>query len=121
MEDSRTSTSTKGLSRISDPLLESPEAELTEIPVVRCEQISQRSSRDIPVSVQVTVYGSKETRVGPSSQIVDRDNELAPSSEEALGTRKDRRPSVMLESNVCLRETPTDKSLVEKPQHYIRE
>ncbi|MBW0550464.1 hypothetical protein O181_090179 [Austropuccinia psidii MF-1] len=47
-----------------------------------------RSSGDILVLVQELAYGSKEEGVGTSSQLVDRENELLPSSKEILGSRK---------------------------------
>ncbi|MBW0498848.1 hypothetical protein O181_038563 [Austropuccinia psidii MF-1] len=88
MEDARISTSSQRLARKFDTLLESPEAEITAITVVRYEQLSTGSSGNIPVSVQELVYGSKAAGVGASSQVVDRDNEHLSSSKEALGPRK---------------------------------
>ncbi|MBW0559370.1 hypothetical protein O181_099085 [Austropuccinia psidii MF-1] len=58
MEDARTSTSSKRLSRTFDTLIESPEADITAI-AVRPESLPTGSNGDIPVSVQKLVYGSK--------------------------------------------------------------
>ncbi|MBW0581665.1 hypothetical protein O181_121380 [Austropuccinia psidii MF-1] len=62
MEDARTSTSSKRLASTLDTLIESPEAEITAIAVVRPESLSTGNNRDIPVSVQELVYGSKTER-----------------------------------------------------------
>ncbi|MBW0510288.1 hypothetical protein O181_050003 [Austropuccinia psidii MF-1] len=56
-----------------------------------------------------------------SSKPLNRDNELIPSSEEALGPRKERGPSERLYINVCQRESPKGKSLVEEKKNVIRE
>ncbi|MBW0467419.1 hypothetical protein O181_007134 [Austropuccinia psidii MF-1] len=58
--------------------------------------------------------------MGNSSKTPDRDNELIPSSEEALGPRKERGPSERLDSNVCQRASPKGKSLVEETKNVIR-
>ncbi|MBW0589071.1 hypothetical protein O181_128786, partial [Austropuccinia psidii MF-1] len=47
-------------------------------------------------------------------------HELISSSEKAHGSRKDRGTSEGLETHVLQRTSATDKSLVEKPKHYIR-
>ncbi|MBW0469492.1 hypothetical protein O181_009207 [Austropuccinia psidii MF-1] len=98
MEDARTSTSSQRLSSTFKPLFNSPEADITAIPVIRSEQTPTSSSRNIPVSVQELVYGSKHAG--------------------ALETRKDRGPSEGFGSNVLQRESPTAKSLVEKNIEY---
>ncbi|MBW0548832.1 hypothetical protein O181_088547 [Austropuccinia psidii MF-1] len=61
MEDARASTST------FDTLIESPEAEIAAITVVRAESFPAGRNRDIPVSVQELVYGGKATGVGNSA------------------------------------------------------
>ncbi|MBW0585810.1 hypothetical protein O181_125525 [Austropuccinia psidii MF-1] len=58
--------------------------------------------------------------MGASCKPLDRDNELLSLSEEALGPRKDRRPSEGLNSNFLKRGSPTDKILVENPKHIVR-
>ncbi|MBW0551399.1 hypothetical protein O181_091114 [Austropuccinia psidii MF-1] len=120
MEDARTSTSSQRLASTFDPLIESPEAEITAIPVVRSESFPTGRHRDIPVSVQELVYGGKEARVGTSSKSLDRQNELLSSSEEVHGPRKYRRTSEGLDTHVLQGTSPTDKSIVEKPKHFIR-
>ncbi|MBW0562665.1 hypothetical protein O181_102380 [Austropuccinia psidii MF-1] len=85
MEDARASTSSKILARTFDTLIESPEADITAIPVS-----------------------------------LDRHNEILSSSEEAHGPRKDRRTSEWLDTHVLQETGPTDKSLVEKPKHFVR-
>ncbi|MBW0517604.1 hypothetical protein O181_057319 [Austropuccinia psidii MF-1] len=97
MEDARTSTSSQ-----------------------RPESFPTGSSRDIPVSVQKLVYGSKTAQVGTSPKSLDRHHELISSSEEVHGARKDRGASEGLDTHVLQRTSPTDKSLVEKPKHVIR-
>ncbi|MBW0592195.1 hypothetical protein O181_131910 [Austropuccinia psidii MF-1] len=112
MEDARTSTSSQILARTFDTLMESPEADINAIPVVRPESFPAGHNRDIPVSVQEMVYGSKAAGVGTSSKSLNRNNELLSSSEEAHGTRKDRRTYEGLETHVLQWTSPTDKSLV---------
>ncbi|MBW0584024.1 hypothetical protein O181_123739, partial [Austropuccinia psidii MF-1] len=78
------------------------------------------NNRDIPVSVQELVYGSKTARVGTSPKSLDRHYELISSSEEIYGARKERRTSEGLDTHVLQRTSPTDQSLVEKTKHVIR-
>ncbi|MBW0536294.1 hypothetical protein O181_076009 [Austropuccinia psidii MF-1] len=120
MEDSRTSTSSQRLSSTFDTLIESPEADMTAIPGVRPESFPTGRNRDIPVSVQKLVYGSKAAGVGASYSSLDRHNELLSSSEDAHGHRKDRRTSEGLDTHVLQRTSPTNKSLVENPKHVIK-
>ncbi|MBW0505663.1 hypothetical protein O181_045378 [Austropuccinia psidii MF-1] len=120
MEDVRTSTSSQRLDSTFDTLIESPEAEITAIPVVRPESFLAGSNRDIPVSVQELVYGGKAAGVGTSAKLLDRQNELLSSSEESHGPRKNRRTSEGLNTHVLQGTSPTDKSLVEKPKHVVR-
>ncbi|MBW0511872.1 hypothetical protein O181_051587 [Austropuccinia psidii MF-1] len=120
MEDSRTSTSSQRLASTFDTLIESPEADITSIAVVRPESLSTGNNRDIPVSVQELFYGNKAERVGASPKSLDRHNELISSSEEFHGARKNKRTSEGLDTHVLQRTSPTDKILVEKPKHVIR-
>ncbi|MBW0571241.1 hypothetical protein O181_110956 [Austropuccinia psidii MF-1] len=94
MEDARTSTSSQLLASTFDTLIESPEADITSVAV--------------------------KARVGPSPKSLDRNHELISSSEEVHGARKERRTSEGLDTHVLQRTSPTDKSLVEKPKHFIR-
>ncbi|MBW0508121.1 hypothetical protein O181_047836 [Austropuccinia psidii MF-1] len=119
MEDARASPTSQRLSRTFEPLIESPEADITAISV-RPEPFPTGSSGDLPVSVQELVYGRHTARVGTSPKSLDRHHELLSSSEEVHGSRKDRRTSEGLDTNVLQRTSPTDKSLVEKPKHVIR-
>ncbi|MBW0516948.1 hypothetical protein O181_056663 [Austropuccinia psidii MF-1] len=120
MEDARMSTSSQRLARTFDTLIESPEADITAIVVVRPELLSTGNNRHIPVSVQELVYGSKTETVGTSPKSLDKNHELIASSEEAHGARKYRRTSEGLDTHFLQRPSPTDKSLVEKPKHVIR-
>ncbi|MBW0591092.1 hypothetical protein O181_130807 [Austropuccinia psidii MF-1] len=120
MEDARTSISSKQLTRTFETLIESPEAEISSIPIVRPEPFPTGNNRDIPVSVQELVYGSKAAGVGASSKSFDRKNELISSSKEAHGPRKERGASEGLETHVLQRTSTTDKSLVENPKHFVR-
>ncbi|MBW0499151.1 hypothetical protein O181_038866 [Austropuccinia psidii MF-1] len=120
MEDARTSTSSQSLSSTFDTLIERPEADITAIAFVRDESLSQGNNRDIPVSVQELVCGSKKERVGASPKSLDRHHELISSIEEAHGARKDRGTSEGLDPQVLRRTSPKDKSLVEKPKTFIR-
>ncbi|MBW0568211.1 hypothetical protein O181_107926 [Austropuccinia psidii MF-1] len=52
--------------------------------------VAKGNNRDIPVSVQKLVYGSKAARVGTCPKSLDRHHELISSSEEVHGARKDR-------------------------------
>ncbi|MBW0526051.1 hypothetical protein O181_065766 [Austropuccinia psidii MF-1] len=119
MEDVRTSTSSQRLASTFDILIESPEANITAI-AVRPESLPTGNNRDIPVSVQKLVYGSKTAQVGTSPKSLDRHHEIISSSEEVHGDRKDRRTSEGLETHFLQRTSPTDKILVEKPKHVIR-
>ncbi|MBW0513406.1 hypothetical protein O181_053121 [Austropuccinia psidii MF-1] len=90
MGDARAFTSSQRLSSTFDTLIESPEAEITAIPVVRPESFPTGSNRDIPVSVQELVYGRKAAGVGTSAKSLDRHTELLSSSEGVHGPRKYR-------------------------------
>ncbi|MBW0537924.1 hypothetical protein O181_077639 [Austropuccinia psidii MF-1] len=82
--------------------------------------VPKANNRDIPISVQELVYGSKNARVGTSRKSLDRHHELISSSEEVHGARKNRGASDGLDTHVLQRTSPTDKNLVEKPEHFIR-
>ncbi|MBW0577871.1 hypothetical protein O181_117586 [Austropuccinia psidii MF-1] len=120
MEDARASTSSQRLASTFEPLIESPKADITAIAVVRPESLSTGNNRDIPVSVQELVYGSKTVSVRTSPKSLDRHHELISSSEEVHGARKDRGTPEGLDTHVLQRTNPTDKILVEKPKHVIR-
>ncbi|MBW0568613.1 hypothetical protein O181_108328 [Austropuccinia psidii MF-1] len=120
MEDARTSTSSQRLARTFDTIIESPEADITAIPVFRTESFPTGNNRNIPVSIQELVYGGKESGVGTSSKSLDRHNELISSSEEVHGPRKDRGSPEGLDTHVLKRTSPKDKSLVEKPKYAFR-
>ncbi|MBW0586414.1 hypothetical protein O181_126129 [Austropuccinia psidii MF-1] len=120
MKDARTSTSSQRLASTFYTLIESPEADITAIPVVRPESFPTASNIDIPVSVKELVYCGKAAGVGTSAKSLDRHNELLFSSEEVHGPRKDRRTSEGLDTHVLQGTSPTDKSLVEKPKHVVR-
>ncbi|MBW0556469.1 hypothetical protein O181_096184 [Austropuccinia psidii MF-1] len=115
----QTSTSSQSLASTFETLIESPEADITSISVVRPESLSTGNNRDIPFSVQELFYGRKAERVGTSPKSLDRHHELISSSEEVHGAKKDR-TSEGLETHVCQRTSPTDESLVEKPKPFIR-
>ncbi|MBW0569554.1 hypothetical protein O181_109269 [Austropuccinia psidii MF-1] len=89
-------------------------------PVPKDLTLSTGSNRDMLVSVQELVYGSKTERVGTSPKSLDRHHELISSSEKAHGPRKDRRTFEGLDTHVLQRTSPTGKSLVEKTKHVIR-
>ncbi|MBW0579001.1 hypothetical protein O181_118716 [Austropuccinia psidii MF-1] len=112
MKDARASTSSQRLASTFYTLIESSEADITAISV-RPESLTTGRSRDIPVSVQKMVYGSKTARVGTSPKSFNRNHELISSSEEVHGARKDRGTSEGLDTHVLQRTSPTDKSLVE--------
>ncbi|MBW0587528.1 hypothetical protein O181_127243, partial [Austropuccinia psidii MF-1] len=112
MEYARTSTSSQRLDSTFVTLIESPEANITAIAVVRPESLSTGSNRDIPVSVQELAYSGKGARVGTSLKSLDRHHELISLS--------DRGTSEGLDTHVLQRKITTDKSLVEKPKHVIR-
>ncbi|MBW0499063.1 hypothetical protein O181_038778 [Austropuccinia psidii MF-1] len=88
---------------------------IRELPLV-----PKANNRDIQVSVQELVYGSKTARVGTSPKSLDRHHELICSSEEVHGARKDIGTSEGLDTHFLQRTSPTDKSFVEKPKHVIR-
>ncbi|MBW0570786.1 hypothetical protein O181_110501 [Austropuccinia psidii MF-1] len=107
MEDSRTSNSCQRSAITFDTLIESPEADITAIPIVTPESFLAGSNRDIPVSVQELVYCGKAAGVGTSAKSLDRNKEqlysnksLAEKSkhvvrgpEEEVGPRKGKQPS----------------------------
>ncbi|MBW0544546.1 hypothetical protein O181_084261 [Austropuccinia psidii MF-1] len=90
------------------------------MPVFRPESFATRSSGNIPVSVQELVYGGREGGVGPSAKSLDGKNELLSSSEEFRVPREYSRPSKGLDTQFLQRTSPKDKSLVEKPKHFVR-
>ncbi|MBW0556299.1 hypothetical protein O181_096014 [Austropuccinia psidii MF-1] len=120
MEDSRNSTSSQWLASTFDTIIDSQEADITAIPITIPEPFPTCNNRDIPVSVQELVYGSKAAGVRASANYLERHNKLISSSEEVHGPRKDRGPSEGLDTHVLQRTSPTDKSLVEKPKHFFR-
>ncbi|MBW0577909.1 hypothetical protein O181_117624 [Austropuccinia psidii MF-1] len=120
MEDARTSNSSQRLASTFETIIESTEADITAISVVRPESLSTGNNRDIQVSVKEPVHRSKTARVGTFPKSLDRHHELISSNEEAHGARKDRGASEGLDTHVLQRTSPTDKSLVEKPKHVIR-
>ncbi|MBW0556023.1 hypothetical protein O181_095738 [Austropuccinia psidii MF-1] len=120
MEDSRNSTSSQRLARTFYTLIQSPESDITAIPVVRPESFPTGSNRDIPVSVQELVYGGKAAGLGTSAKSLYSHNELLFSSEDVHEPRKDRRTSEGLNTHILKGTSPRDKSLVEKPNHIIR-
>ncbi|MBW0577052.1 hypothetical protein O181_116767 [Austropuccinia psidii MF-1] len=87
MEDARASGSSQRLAITFETLIESPKADITAI-AVRPESLPTGSSRDIPVSVQELVYGSKKARVKTSAKFLNRHHELISSSEEVHGPEK---------------------------------
>ncbi|MBW0575154.1 hypothetical protein O181_114869 [Austropuccinia psidii MF-1] len=105
MEDARTSTSSQRLASSFETLIESPEADITSISV-GSESVSTGNNRDIPVSVQELLYGSKTARVGTSPKSLDRQHELISSSEEIHGARKYRGTSEGLDTHVLKRRSP---------------
>ncbi|MBW0505847.1 hypothetical protein O181_045562 [Austropuccinia psidii MF-1] len=120
MENARTSTSSQRLDSTFDTLMESTEAEITAIAVVRPKSFPEGSNRDIPVSVQELVYGSQAEGVGTSSKSLDMYKELSYSSEEFHRPRKYRRASERLETHAFQGTSLTHKSLVETPKHVFR-
>ncbi|MBW0558528.1 hypothetical protein O181_098243 [Austropuccinia psidii MF-1] len=120
MEDARASTSYQRLASTFDSLIESPEADITAIAVVRPESLSTGNNRDIPVLIHELVYVGKEARVRTPPKSLDRHHELISSSAKVHGARKDRGTSEGLDTHVLQSKIPTDKSLVEKPKPVIR-
>ncbi|MBW0461225.1 hypothetical protein O181_000940 [Austropuccinia psidii MF-1] len=82
--------------------------------------VPKGNNRDIPVSVQELVYGSKATGVGTPAKSLDRKNEPLSLSEKFHGPRKDKGSSEGLHTHVLQRTSPKDKSLVEKPKYFVR-
>ncbi|MBW0575653.1 hypothetical protein O181_115368 [Austropuccinia psidii MF-1] len=60
MEDARTSTSSKRLASTFDTLIETPEADITAIPIFRPEPFPTDNNGDIPVSVQELFMAAKK-------------------------------------------------------------
>ncbi|MBW0572513.1 hypothetical protein O181_112228 [Austropuccinia psidii MF-1] len=82
--------------------------------------VPKGNNRDIPVSVQELVYGSKTARVEIAPKSLNTHHELISSSGEIHEARKDRGTYEGLDNHVFQRTSPADKSLVEKPKHVIR-
>ncbi|MBW0508541.1 hypothetical protein O181_048256 [Austropuccinia psidii MF-1] len=80
MEDSRTSTSSDRLSSTFDTLIDSLEADIAAITVVRPEPFPTGNNRDIQLSVKELVYGGKTAGMGASAKSLDRQDELLSSS-----------------------------------------
>ncbi|MBW0526873.1 hypothetical protein O181_066588 [Austropuccinia psidii MF-1] len=119
MADARTSTSSPRLARAFETLIESPEAEITAISIVRPKPFPTRIHIYIPVSVKELVYGGKAEGVGTSSKSLDKHHELISSSEELHWTKK-RCPSEGFDNHVLKRTSPTNKSFVENPKNFVR-
>ncbi|MBW0460742.1 hypothetical protein O181_000457 [Austropuccinia psidii MF-1] len=115
MENAKTSTSSQRLANTFDTPIQSPEADITAITIVRPEPFPTGNNRDIPVLVQELVYGRKTAGVETSAKSLDRNNELLSSSEEVHGPRKYRGFSAGSQRTIT-----TDKGLVEKPKHVFR-
>ncbi|MBW0532938.1 hypothetical protein O181_072653 [Austropuccinia psidii MF-1] len=64
MKDARASTSSQRLPSTFETLIESPEAYINSITVVRTKSFPTGNSEDIAVSVQELVYGHKAAGVG---------------------------------------------------------
>ncbi|MBW0461037.1 hypothetical protein O181_000752 [Austropuccinia psidii MF-1] len=120
MEYPRSCISSQGSYSTFYNLIESPEVHTTAIPVVRSYQFLTSISKDIPVSVQELVYFCKAERVGASTQLLYRYNELLPSIKELLWPRKDKRTSEGLETHVLQGTGPKDKIFVETEKHFVR-
>ncbi|MBW0571713.1 hypothetical protein O181_111428 [Austropuccinia psidii MF-1] len=86
----------------------------------RPEPFPTGNNRDIQVSVQELVYGRKVSGVGTSGKSFNRHNELISSCEKVHEPRNDRGPSEGLNTHVFQRKISKDKSLVEKPKHFVR-
>ncbi|MBW0574406.1 hypothetical protein O181_114121 [Austropuccinia psidii MF-1] len=82
--------------------------------------VPRGNNRDIPDAEQELVYGIKTARVGTYLKSLDRRHELIYSSEEVHGARKDRGTSETLDTHVLQSTNPTDKILVERPEHVTR-
>ncbi|MBW0481971.1 hypothetical protein O181_021686 [Austropuccinia psidii MF-1] len=72
VKDTKPSTTSQRLATTIETLIESPEAKITAITVVRTESFPTCHNRDIHVSVEELVYGSKATGVGTSDNYLDR-------------------------------------------------
>ncbi|MBW0468618.1 hypothetical protein O181_008333 [Austropuccinia psidii MF-1] len=107
MEDATASISSQRLARNFDTLIQSPEAYITAIPFVRSEKFPTSRSRDIPVSVQELVYGSKAAGIlGPEKTQellkgwtpiyckgqVEKPKDFVRGSEERVGPKKGKQP-----------------------------
>ncbi|MBW0535759.1 hypothetical protein O181_075474 [Austropuccinia psidii MF-1] len=112
MKDARTSTSLRRLASTFDTLIESPEADITAIPVFRTESFPTGNNRNVPISIQELVCGGRAAGVGTSKKSLDRHNELISSSEEVHGPRKDRGSSEGLDTHVLQEKSPTDKRML---------
>ncbi|MBW0527791.1 hypothetical protein O181_067506 [Austropuccinia psidii MF-1] len=111
MEDAQASTSSQRLASTFQTLIESPEAYITSIPVVRPASFPTGNNRNIPVLVQELVYGGKTAGVGTSTKSLDRHNELISSSEEVQGPIKGIGSSEVLNTHVLQRKRSTDEKL----------
>ncbi|MBW0543539.1 hypothetical protein O181_083254 [Austropuccinia psidii MF-1] len=82
--------------------------------------VPKGNRRITPLSVQELVYGSKKAGVGTSANTLHRENELLSSSKEFLCPKSNRGPYEGLETHFLQRTSPKDKSLVEKPNNFVR-
>ncbi|MBW0516784.1 hypothetical protein O181_056499 [Austropuccinia psidii MF-1] len=88
MGDSRTPTSSQRLASTFDTLVDISKADIMAITFVIPAPFPTGNNRNMLVSVQKLVYGSKETGVGTSAKSLDRHNELLSSNEEVHGLKK---------------------------------
>ncbi|MBW0576016.1 hypothetical protein O181_115731 [Austropuccinia psidii MF-1] len=72
MEDDQPSMSSQRLASTFETPIESPEADITAIPLERPELFPTGNNRHIPVSLQELVYGGKSAELGTSAKSLDR-------------------------------------------------
>ncbi|MBW0585269.1 hypothetical protein O181_124984 [Austropuccinia psidii MF-1] len=70
--------------------------------------VPKGNNRNIPVSIQELLNGSKAAGVGTSAKSLDSHNELISSIEEVHGPKKDRGSSEGLDIHVFQRKSPKD-------------
>ncbi|MBW0561287.1 hypothetical protein O181_101002, partial [Austropuccinia psidii MF-1] len=118
----RESSSDSEASESSIEIQNSPEPRglITKEPFKEVEVTTPSNHMDLDQDIQVITPKAKNVSPEERHKMEDSRTSTSSQSEEVHGARKDRGTSEELDTHVLQRTSPTDKILVEKPEHVIR-
>ncbi|MBW0581651.1 hypothetical protein O181_121366 [Austropuccinia psidii MF-1] len=87
--------------------------------ILRAEQLSSGSNRNISMPIQKLVQGSQRRGMGNMPKPLAGGHELLLTHQELSGSGEDHRALRRLEPIVLLRQSQKDKELVEEPKSFI--